>query len=131
MGSSFIFFHLTNFYDERFSMPDITDRKKEKIRILADKYCTFLSKIPFEEGVLLYSKTYQKLFMRSARWRICLLCGKISHPEGFLDYDHKCSSLSSYDFPILVKTSWMKLEDFFLPETSLEILKERKLNPEK
>lgn len=111
-------------------MPDITDRKKELIRSIAKKYCSILSKIPFEEGILLYSESYQKLSMSSARWRICLLCGEIGHPEIFSYSSHKCTSLSSYEFPILVKTSWIKLEDFFLSEISLEILKERNLNLE-
>ncbi len=106
-------------------MPDITDKKKEHIRIIADKYCTILSKIPFEEGVLLYSKTYQQLFMKSARWRMCLLCGEIRHPEDFTTYNHKCSPLSSYDFPIFVKTSWIRLEDFFLSDEFVDVLKWR------
>ena len=104
-------------------MPDITDEKKNLIRIIAEKYSSILSKIPFEEGVLLYSKTYQKLSMNSARWRMCLLCGEIRHPEDFIPYNHKCSPLSSYDFPIFVKTSWIKLEEFFLSEEYLDILK--------
>ena len=104
-------------------MPDITDRKKELIRTIAKKYCSILSKIPFEEGISLYSETYQKLSISSARWRVCLLCGEIGYPELFLDSNHKCYSLLSYDFPILVKTSWIKLEDFFLNEKHLELLK--------
>jgi hypothetical protein len=106
-------------------MPDITDRKKELIRSIVKRYCSILSKIPFEEGVLLYSETYQKLSMSSARWRVCLLCGEIAYPEFFLGSNHKCSSLISYDFPILVKTSWIKLEEFFLNENHIELLKRK------
>ena len=105
-------------------MPDITNEKKKRIRMIAEKYSIILSKIPFEEGVNIYSKTYQSLYIQSARWRFCLLCGKIKHPEEFKQKDHKCSQLSSNDFPILVKTSWVKLEEFFLSRKFLDILKE-------
>jgi hypothetical protein len=105
-------------------MPDITDEKKNQIRLIAEKYSIILSRIPFEEGVSIYSKTYQALYIQSARWRFCLLCGKIKHPEDFRKSDHKCAYLSSNDFPILVKTSWIKLEDFFLSRDFLDILKE-------
>ncbi|MFW9852307.1 MAG: hypothetical protein ACFFDS_05165 [Candidatus Thorarchaeota archaeon] len=105
-------------------MPDITDDKKNQIRKIAEKYCYILSKIPFEEGVSIYSKTYQSLYIQSARWRFCLLCGEIKHPEDFRNNDHKCSQLSSDDFPTLVKTSWIKLEEFFLSQKFLEVLKE-------
>ncbi len=105
-------------------MPDITDEKKNLIRVIAGKYSTILSKIPFEEGVLIYSKTYQKLYIQSARWRFCLLCGDIRYPEDFSKNNHKCSQLSSYDFPILVKTSWIKLKDFFLSQKCIEVLRE-------
>jgi hypothetical protein len=104
-------------------MPDITDEKKNLIRVIAEKYSSILSKIPFEEGVLLYSKTYQKLSMKSARGRMCLLCGEIRHPEDFTSLNHKCSPLSSYDLPIFVKTSWIKLEDFFLSDEFIDVLK--------
>jgi len=104
-------------------MPDITDEKKNQIRIIAEKYSSILSKIPFEEGISIYSKTYQALHIQSARWRICLLCGEIRHPEDFTYYNHKCTPLSSYDFPIFVKTSWMKLEDFFLSDRFVNVLK--------
>lgn len=105
-------------------MPDITDEKKKQIRMIAEKYSIILSKIPFEEGVSIYSKTYQALYIQSARWRFCLLCGKINHPEYFRKNNHKCTQLSSNDFPILVKTSWVKLEDFFLSKEFLDVLKE-------
>jgi len=105
-------------------MPDITDEKKEQIRMIAEKYSIILSKIPFEEGVNIYSKTCQALYLQSARWRFCLLCGKIDYPEYFRKNDHKCSHLSSQDLPILVKTSWVKLEEFFLSQKFLNILKE-------
>jgi len=107
-------------------MPDITDRKKEKIRIIAKTYCSILSKIPFEEGVSLYSKTYQALSMSSARWRLCLMCGEIDYSETFSKSTHKCASLLSYSFPIIVKTSWIKLEEFFLNENHLDYLKDQK-----
>ncbi len=105
-------------------MPDITNEKKNQIRIIAEKYSIILSKIPFEEGVSIYSKTYQALHIQSARWRFCLLCGKIKYPEGFRKNNHKCAYFSSNDFPILVKTSWIKLENFFLSRKFLDILKE-------
>lgn len=100
-------------------MPDISDKKKEQIRVIARKYCSILSQVPFEEGVLLYSKTFQNLFISSARWRICLLCGEIESPEFFKSSKHKCKSHFPYDFPIIVKTSWMKLESFFLSKVVL------------
>ena len=104
-------------------MPDITDKKKELIRTMVKKYCSILSKIPFEEGVHLYTETYQKLYISSARWRVCLLCGEIGYPEVFKDSGHKCSSSLSQEFPIIIKTSWIKLEEFFLKENHLELLK--------
>ena len=51
-------------------MQDISDEKKKKIRCLARSYCTILSKIPFEKGMMLYSKTHEYLQTGSARWRI-------------------------------------------------------------
>ena len=112
-------------------LPDILASEKSEIRKIAKKYAQELWTIPFDKGIVAYVKTNNELFVHPARWHVCLLCGEIEHPEIFLDPNHKCTSLSSYEFPLFVKTSWMKLEDFFLSEISLEILKERKSNQEK
>lgn len=106
-------------------MPDITDKNKQLIRVILRKYCQILTRIPFEDGLALYTETYNELFVSSARWRICLLCGEIRRSNEFIAQNHDCSPTVYHNFPILVKTSWIKLQDFFLSERFLELLRER------
>ena len=111
-------------------MPDITNEKKRLIRGIAEKYCSILSKIPFENGVRIYSKTYQTLHSKSARWKLCLLCGEIKRTEDFKGKNHEGIQTSFYYLPILVKTSWIKLQDFFLSEIFIDVLTESRLELE-
>lgn len=111
-------------------MPDITDEKKRLIRGMAEKYCSILSRVPFENGVRIYLKTYQTLYSKSARWKLCLLCGKIKHTEDFKGNNHEGIQTSFYSLPILVKTSWIKLQDFFLSEKFIDALTESRLENE-
>ncbi len=106
-------------------MPDITNKNKQLIRVILRKYCQILTKIPFDDGLVLYTETYNELLASSARWRICLLCGEIRRSDEFKAQNHDCSPAIYHNFPILVKTSWIKLQDFFLSERFLELLKER------
>jgi hypothetical protein len=106
-------------------MPDITNKNKQLIKMIFRKYCQILANIPFEDGLTLYTETYKELLVSSARWRICLLCGEIRRSSNFSTQNHDCSPTIYHNFPILVKTSWIKLQDFFLSERFLELLRER------
>ncbi|NPD88746.1 MAG: hypothetical protein HGN29_08470 [Asgard group archaeon] len=106
-------------------MPDITDKNKQLIRIILRKYCQVLSRIPFEDGLVVYSETYKELYVSSARWKLCLLCGEIKGSNTFTAQSHDCSPSIYQNFPILVKTSWIKLQDFFLSDRFLNLLRER------
>jgi hypothetical protein len=106
-------------------MPDITDKNKRLIKMILRKYSQILTRIPFEDGLSLYTETYNELLVSSARWRICLLCGEIRRSSNFTALNHDCSPTIYHNFPILVKTSWIKLQEFFLSERFLELLRER------
>jgi len=86
-------------------MPDITDKNKQIIKTILRKYCQIITKIPFENGIVLYTATYNELFASSARWRICLLCGEIRRSNDFTTQNHDCSPTFHHNFPILVNTT--------------------------
>ena len=87
---------------------------------------------PFNEGLLVYSETFEALYIRSARWKYCLKCGEIQQTELMVDdgeikgnkYSDKKKSelkerihtctLGVNHFPVLITTSWYKLRDFFM-----------------
>ena len=105
-------------------MPDITDKEKYLIKIIAERYSKILTHLKFSNGTLIYQKTYEKLFKKSARWKYCLLCGKIDRPEAFKTREHKCPPLIFQNHPICCSTSWIQLREFFLTDTYLNTLAE-------
>lgn len=113
-------------------MPKISNAEQQFIRSLAKKYAMKLIVSPFNEGLLIYSDTYESLYIRSARWKYCLKCGEIESTEDMLDehelkkmgtsnrkkaHDrvHKCT-MGVNHFPVLITTSWYKLKAFFMTE---------------
>lgn len=106
-------------------MPDIRETEKSQIREIAKEYSSVLWQIPFSEGLILYVKTNNELYVHPARWRYCLKCGQIMKKEKLdeMDADHSCL-LDVEEFPILIQTSWYKLKEFFLTDTYKKIMKE-------
>lgn len=111
-------------------MPKISNLERDRIRNTARKYTMGLWVSPFNEGLLIYSETFEALYIRSARWKFCLKCGEIEQTEQMLDESelkyidskdkttkkervHRCT-MGVNHFPVLITTSWYKLKDFFL-----------------
>ncbi|MHA1551596.1 MAG: hypothetical protein ACTSUP_03535 [Candidatus Heimdallarchaeaceae archaeon] len=103
-------------------MPDITKKEKYLIKLIAEKYSKVLSRLKFSNGSLVYQKTYENLYKKSARWKYCLLCGKIAASEDFTRITHTCPHLLFQNQPICCSTSWFQLKGFFLSDKYLEIL---------
>lgn len=113
-----------------FSLPDITDAEKSQIREIAKQYALSIWRIPFNEGLILYVRTSDKLSIHPARWKYCLKCGEIIKTktkkvlkEGEKEEKHSCL-LDVQDFPVLIKTSWYKLKEYFLTDSYKEIMKD-------
>jgi len=119
-------------------MPKISKPEQQFIRSLAKKYAMKLVASPFNEGLLIYSDTYESLYIRSARWKYCLKCGEIESTEDMLDEQelkkmssserkkaedrvHKCT-MGVNHFPVLITTSWFKLKDFFMTDKYVKSL---------
>ena len=111
-------------------LPDITDQNKKLIKMLLSQYCQILKRISFENGITLYTETFNELYTSSARWKVCLLCGEIRRLNGFVIRNHDCSPILYHNFPILVQTSWINLQDFFLSDKFLNLLRERGMESE-
>ena len=94
-------------------MPDITNNEKTAIRSRAKRLVQKIWASSFSDGVWIYSELAETLYMKSARWRICLRCGEIKLKETMVDGKHKCD-FNTTNFPVLVATSWYKLKEFFL-----------------
>ncbi|MBY8999719.1 MAG: hypothetical protein KGD64_02285 [Candidatus Heimdallarchaeota archaeon] len=94
-------------------MPDITNTDKSRIRSTVTRLIHKIWASPFSEGVLIYSEISEVLYMKSARWRICLKCGTIDQKEKMIDGKHSCD-FNPTNFPVLVATSWYKLKEYFL-----------------
>lgn len=94
-------------------MPDITNTEKTRIRSTAKRLVQKVWASPFSEGVLIYADLSEDLYMKSARWRICLRCGTIDQKEKMIDGKHYCD-FNPNNFPVLVATSWYKLKEYFL-----------------
>ena len=103
-------------------MPDITSEDKTSIRNLAKCFSRILSRVSFKNGSQIYHYTFQHLYKRSARWKYCLLCGKIGSPEDLQNREHKCPRAVFHNIQVLVSTSWYKLRDFFLEQGYKEVL---------
>ncbi|TFG10874.1 hypothetical protein EU534_00460 [Candidatus Heimdallarchaeota archaeon] len=119
-------------------MPKISHSEQQFIRSLAKKYALKLTVSPFNEGLLIYSNTYDALYIRSARWKYCLKCGEIETTEEMLDEQelqrmaksdqnkakervHKCT-VGVQHFPVLITTSWYKLKEFFMSDKYIQAL---------
>lgn len=121
-------------------MPKISKVDQEQIRSVAKRYSMGLWASPFNEGLLIYSETFDALYIRSARWKYCLKCGEIEPTEEMVDKTeldksdlskseredlekrvHECS-LGINRFPVLITTSWYKLKDFFLTTRHIKAL---------
>ncbi len=94
-------------------MPDITNTEKTRIRSTVQRLVHKIWVSPFSEGVWIYAELSEDLYMKSARWRICLRCGTIDQKEKMIDGKHSCD-FKLNNFPVLVATSWYKLKKYFL-----------------
>lgn len=104
-------------------MPDIKDTEKVQIQQIAKTFVMQLWKIPFNDGLTVYTKTAQALYAQHHRWKFCLKCGKIDKKENLADDQHSCS-LDFKGFPIITETSWYKLKHFFLTNAYSNLLQE-------
>jgi hypothetical protein len=95
------------------TMPDITNTEKTRIRSTSRRLVQKIWASPFSEGVLIYTTLSEDLYMKSARWRICLKCGTIDQKEKMIDGKHSCD-FNPNNFPVLVATSWYRLKEYFL-----------------
>lgn len=103
-------------------MPDILSAEKAEIKSIAVKYARSLWTLPFDKGIVAFVKTNDGLFVHPARWRYCFKCGMILKANLVKDPEledettnHSCV-LEFEDVPLLIKTSWFKLREFFLKE---------------
>jgi hypothetical protein len=101
-------------------LPDILAAEKAEIKSIATKYARSLWTIPFDKGIVAYTRTSNELFVHPARWRYCFKCGMILKANLVKDPEledettnHSCI-LEFEDIPLLIKTSWFKLREFFL-----------------
>ena len=94
-------------------MPDITNTEKSRIRSTAKRLVHKIWASPFSEGVWIYTELSEELYMKSARWRICLRCGTVDQKEKMIEGKHSCE-FNPNNFPVLVATSWYKLKEYFL-----------------
>jgi len=108
-----ICFTMLYLIDKGISMPDITTPEKSRIRSTAKRLVQKIWASPFSEGVWIYTELSEDLYMKSARWRICLRCGTIEQKEKMVEGEHSCD-FNPNNFPVLVATSWYKLREYFL-----------------
>ncbi|MHA1199538.1 MAG: hypothetical protein ACTSQF_09455 [Candidatus Heimdallarchaeaceae archaeon] len=109
-------------------MPDVKDAEKTQIKYIAKRYVQDLANAPMSEGLTIYSKTIDKIFLRSARWKICLQCGTINKREILNENNHSCSSTLG-NLPVIIQTSWVRLKDFFLSDEYIKLLDSAGIEP--
>jgi hypothetical protein len=121
-------------------VPKISNAEISFIRSIARRYAMGLWVSPFNEGLLIYSETFEALYIRSARWKFCLKCGVIEPTELMVDEGeissdkysdkrkselkeriHECT-LGVNHFPVLITTSWYKLREFFMSKKHIRAL---------
>ncbi len=101
----------------------ITNKEKNIIKDLSEKFVTDLLYAPLGEGLQVYQETIEKLYDGKARIRICLKCGEINSTSKLSKETHQCTkSFDKLAFPYLVTTSWLKLRDFFQAGEYVDIL---------
>ena len=96
-------------------MPDVKDSEKAQIRHKAKAYAMAMLDAPMSQGLEIYSEGVDKLYQRSARWKICLKCGEINKKENLDEETHSCSA-GIDKLPVIIPTSWVVLRDFFLAD---------------
>lgn len=111
-----------------YNMPDVKDAEKTQIKYIAKRYVQDLASAPMSEGLTIYSKTIDKIFLRSARWKICLQCGTINKREILSESNHSCSSTLG-NLPVIIQTSWVKLKEFFLTDEYIKLLDSAGIEP--
>ena len=104
-------------------MPDIRDEEKAAIRELSKVFVKHIWKVPFNEGLIAYTKASEQVYVHPARWKICFKCGEINKKESMSNEKHTCA-LDFSGFPIITQTSWYKLKSFFLGNLYTDLLKE-------
>jgi len=113
---------------ERYNMTDMTIAQKNKIRFVAKHFAREVQGAPLDSGLAVHQDTIDELYDGSARIRICLKCGHIDSATKLKKENHSCAySLKS--FQVLVTTSWKKLEDFFLTDRYIDVLKSIGIEP--
>lgn len=80
------------------------------------------------EGFELYNEAVEKLYQRSARWKICLKCGVIDKKDSLDETSHQCS-LGIGKLPVIIPTSWVVLKDFFLTDAYTQALHKLGVEP--
>jgi hypothetical protein len=108
-------------------MPDVKDSEKKQIRYRAKRLAIDLLESSISTGFILYSQTVDKLYDRSAKWKICLLCGEIDRKANLAEDGHDCAA-GIDRLPVIVTTNWAILKKFFLSEEYTSTL--RKLGVE-
>ena len=114
-------------------MPDIPSANKKLIRSKAKDFVNNLWDSSFKDSFMTYDVTLRELYKHGARWNFCLLCGEIDTVEK-LTSEHDC--IKSYtnklnenhlanpkNIPMIISTSWIKLQEFFLTEKHNKTLK--------
>ena len=109
-------------------MPDVKDAEKTQIRYIARRFTQDLLDAPLSAGLSIYSETLDKLYRRSARWKICLKCGTIDAKESLDEKSHSCAS-GIGKLPVIISTSWVVLKDFFLSDKYIKVLEKIGVKP--
>ena len=104
-------------------MPDIPNKEKQEIRILAEDFSCLIATLSFKKGSYIFYEVFKSLYSRSARWRYCLICGNIDLPKDFIHKDPNYPQVSCHKIQSLIPTSWMKLRDFFIKGNYKKLLK--------
>ena len=109
-------------------MPDVKDTEKTQIKSRARRFTLDLQDAPLSSGFEIYSKTVDKLYQRSARWKICLKCGTIDKKESLEEISHSCAE-GIGKLPVIIPTSWVVLKDFFLTTEYTKTLQKLGVEP--
>ena len=83
---------------------------------------------PLDQGLELYQDTMNILYKKSSRLRICLKCGEIDSIQNLNETNHKCA-LNFNRFPVLVTTSWIKMDEFFTSGQYVNALRGKGIEP--
>ena len=109
-------------------MPDVKDSEKKEIKYRAKRLALDLLESSISTGFVVYSQTVEKIYDRSARWKICLHCGEIDKKENLTDDNHECAA-GIDKLPVIVTTNWVILKDFFLSPDYTSTLQQLGVEP--